>query len=356
MSLNFTCSCCGKVASSDDEPLHDWLSLTVRNAIELRRFLDFCSVECLRKYHSVEKDPVVERWWTGLLSLLVWVVLIVAAMASARYCAGAEIKCRWNPNPETFIAGYELSIGTSPGQYSRTVQVGNVTNYTLTDVEGGRLYYLGLVAVSTAGTKSDTAEISHTTRADIPPMDRSGWVVTASSQETAREPAGISNSIDGNPVTIWHTRWGSPALPPHYLRIDLPREAIISALRYLPRQDGSANGNLTAYEIEVSKDGITWEQAVTGAWSNDATLKTTDLGLRSAKHVRIWGNDAFMAASEVNLMGTYAPDPPSTLTLTIQQSPDLSDWSDLSDPPPFTVPLLGKQFFRLKIEPTPPQP
>jgi hypothetical protein len=355
MSLNFTCSCCGKVASSDDEPLHDWLSLTVRNAVEPRRFLDFCSVECLRKYHSVEKDPVVERWWTGLLSLLVWVVLIVAAMASARYCAGAEIKCRWNPNPETFIAGYELSIGTSPGQYSRTVQVGNVTNYTLTDVEGGRLYYLGLVAVSTAGTKSDTAEISHVTKADIPPMDRAGWTATASSAETVREDNKAANALDGNPATLWHTTWGI-TMPPHYLQLELPRTATLSGLRYLPRQDGGTNGIVTAYEIQTSMDGIEWSASATGTWANDATEKRASLPLTEARFVKLWGNDPRMSASEVSLEGVFTPDPPSTLTLTIQQSPDLSDWSDLSDPPPFTVPLLGKQFFRLKIEPTPPQP
>jgi hypothetical protein len=63
-----------------------------------------------------------------------------------------------------------------------------------------------------------------------------------------------------------------------------------------------------------------------------------------------------MAAAEMNLEGGYTPAPPKTLTLTLQQSSDMSDWSDSSDMPPFTVPQLDKQFFRLKIQPTPNQP
>jgi galactose oxidase len=175
--------------------------------------------------------------------------------------------------------------------------------------------------------------------------------VTASSEETAREPAGVANAIDGNSETIWHTRWGSPALPPHYIKIELPRPAVLSGLRYLPRQDGSANGNATAYEIEVSADGVTWQQAATGTWSTDASRKTADLGFRSARFVRLWGNDPFMAAAEVHMIGSYEPTAPASVTLTPQQSPDMVNWSDLDGTPAFTVPLSNpRQFFRLKIE------
>lgn len=272
-------------------------------------------------------------------SLLMLLLLLAITAAMVLVAWGRDVTLRWNPNPEPDIIGYRVYRGID-------MLVETAATSAPASVETGDV--LGLVAYNTAGV-SDPALYT----VPPPPLDRAGWILTASSEETAREPAGVANAIDGNSETIWHTRWGSPALPPHYLRIELPRPAVLSGFRYLPRQDGSPNGNVTAYEVEVSDDGITWEKAATGTWTTDASRKISELGLRSARFVRLWGNDPFMAAAEIHLIGSYEPTAPASVTLTPQQSPDMANWSDLADAPAFTVPLSTRQFFRLKIEPTP---
>ena len=85
-----------------------------------------------------------------------------------------------------------------------------------------------------------------------------------------------------------------------------------------------------------------------GAWANTRDRKTETLPLRGVSFFRLWGNDRYASASDLVLLGSYVPDAPASLVrLTIQQSSDLSDWSDLSD---MTLPKQEKQFFRIKIE------
>jgi len=71
----------------------------------------------------------------------------------------------------------------------------------------------------------------------------SGWTVTTDSAELTGENGAASNAIDGNPATIWHTQWQSAnPLPPHWLQIDLGASYTVGGMKYLPRQDASANG------------------------------------------------------------------------------------------------------------------
>jgi hypothetical protein len=81
-------------------------------------------------------------------------------------------------------------------------------------------------------------------------------------------------ALDGNPATIWHTNWESPAPPPHELILDLKKPVRLCGLTYLPRQD-MTNGRIARYEIHLSPDGKRWgPPAAAGTWSNDAALKT----------------------------------------------------------------------------------
>jgi hypothetical protein len=67
------------------------------------------------------------------------------------------------------------------------------------------------------------------------------------------------------------------------------------------------------------------------------------------RYVKLWGNERYASVSDLVLRGTYAPAPPASLvSLTLQQSSDLSNWSDLLQT---TVPKAERQFFRIKIEP-----
>ncbi|MCP4847110.1 MAG: sulfatase-like hydrolase/transferase [Verrucomicrobiaceae bacterium] len=61
------------------------------------------------------------------------------------------------------------------------------------------------------------------------------------------------NAIDGDPHTLWHSRFSDGvAKHPHELVIDLGRNYVISGFRYLARQDGGWNGAFAKAEFLVS--------------------------------------------------------------------------------------------------------
>ena len=72
------------------------------------------------------------------------------------------VNATWNPNPETNIAGYKLSYGSSSGSYTSTMDVGNVTN-AVVQIVTGQTYYFVVQAYNTAGQLSPySAEVPFT--------------------------------------------------------------------------------------------------------------------------------------------------------------------------------------------------
>ena len=68
-----------------------------------------------------------------LVSTLVLMLSLVARAAHAQ-----SITLQWDPNTEADVAGYWVYIGNAPGNYTSTVDVGNVTSYTFNS--GGQHY------------------------------------------------------------------------------------------------------------------------------------------------------------------------------------------------------------------------
>lgn len=67
-----------------------------------------------------------------------------------------QITLEWDPpdNP-TDVTGYMVHYGTGSGAYSMSVDVGNTTNYTVSNLIDGETYYFSVVAYNTAGTQSE---------------------------------------------------------------------------------------------------------------------------------------------------------------------------------------------------------
>ena len=153
------------------------------------------------------------------------------------------------------------------------------------------------------------------------PIDRTGWLITASDEETAGEPGQAANVLDGNQGSIWHSRYSGTVAPlPHSLTIQLPAQGTVSGLKYLPRQDAVLNGNIGGYTIAVSTDGTAFSQVAAGAFADDKTEKTVTFAAVAARFVRLTatseaGNRGpWSSASEINLLGT-APPPPGANTV-----------------------------------------
>jgi len=90
-------------------------------------------------------------------------------------------------------------------------------------------------------------------------------IVSFSSEEIVSEPTGIANLLDDKQATFWDSKWSSGSFVyPHYFVVKLKTLTTLRAFSIMARQDESTNGEIKGYKIEVSTDGTTWTNEVSG--------------------------------------------------------------------------------------------
>ena len=67
----------------------------------------------------------------------------------------AQVTLAWDPNTDPDLAGYKLYYGLLSDQYSYSVDVGNQTSYTLSNLPDGKTYYFAATAYDREGYESD---------------------------------------------------------------------------------------------------------------------------------------------------------------------------------------------------------
>ncbi len=80
-------------------------------------------------------------------------------------------------------------------------------------------------------------------------ISQNGWTATA---DSAQDGNGATSAIDGNTNSIWHTQF-NPTLAalPHEITINMAASYLVGSITYLPRQDGSLNGNIGQHVIQT---------------------------------------------------------------------------------------------------------
>ncbi len=92
-------------------------------------------------------------------------------------------------------------------------------------------------------------------------IDRSAWVVTASTEEPAEgnNNGYVRAAIDNDKATYWHTQWSSakPTVP-HWIQFDMGETYEIIAFDYVSRAAKAVqhNGNVKTYKLYISNDDI----------------------------------------------------------------------------------------------------
>ncbi len=236
------------------------------------------------------RNPIPGGHGTIFTRLAVLAAVVTGLFAHSLSLAAPAVSLQWDPNPETNIASYEVSYGTSAGNYTTVVNVGQRTTASVTGLTGGQTYYFALAAYNLEGQKSPvSAEISYQVAATPPDyVPQSGWTLLfVDSEETPDFPA--TAAFDGNPATIWHTRWTSNVTaPPHDLQINMGIARNLNGFRYLPRQDLYTVGNIGQYEFYVSMDGINWGTPVaSGTFASGSTEKEILFSAKRGQFIRL---------------------------------------------------------------------
>jgi len=76
-----------------------------------------------------------------------WCAAIFTILGLAAVDASAtQVSLAWDPNQESDMGGYRLYYGTASRKYTASIDVSNVTNYTLADLPPWQKYYFAITA------------------------------------------------------------------------------------------------------------------------------------------------------------------------------------------------------------------
>lgn len=156
----------------------------------------------------------------------------------------------------------------SPSQATLKVRVPWTTHLHSGLPADGRTWHYRVVGVDAAGRVSrfrGSTQVSVTTASrGLPRIPAGNLVATATS---AQQPDYAAEFVlDGDPATFWHSQYDPRVPMPHALTVDMGEVRPVTALTYLPRQDGEHGGTVTAYAVALSTDGSTFTPATTGHW------------------------------------------------------------------------------------------
>lgn len=201
-------------------------------------------------------------------------------------------------------------------------------------------------------------------------------VPTAGSEEPETGGQGPARfALDGDPATLWHTRWSPPAdtADKFWIQFELDEVTLLDGLRYLPRA-GSSNGSVREYEVRYSTDGVvnsadwpviatSWPTIATGEWTSDAQWKLAKFERPvEAKFIRLIGKSTFgdqenkfMSGAEIRVqkavVKTDISDVNNHITAEVSPNPIELPFVDAAHPaqPKVTV-MQGESKLRYGID------
>src|SRR2546426_10470198 len=142
-------------------------------------------------------------------ALFVACALTVLCSLAPALSSAAQVTLAWDPNTEPDLAGYKLYYGTSSGSYQFSVDVGNLTSYTLSGLLEGRIYYFAATAYNSSLDESGFSNEASKAIADVAPptvsitapttgatVSGSAVMVSASASDNVGV-AGVQFKMDG---------------------------------------------------------------------------------------------------------------------------------------------------------------
>jgi len=88
-----------------------------------------------------------------IFAVLAGILVLLPAIASS-----ADVTLAWDANSESDLAGYVLYYGTISGNYTHNIDVGNITQHTVSNLQEGVTYYFAVTAYNLDDYESNYSE------------------------------------------------------------------------------------------------------------------------------------------------------------------------------------------------------
>ncbi|WP_236284313.1 glycoside hydrolase family 2 TIM barrel-domain containing protein [Paenibacillus allorhizoplanae] len=150
-------------------------------------------------------------------------------------------------------------------------------------------------------------------------IPHSQMTASATSEELFGENNAASMVLDGDPNTIWHTKWDKSNPLPQSITLNLGGTYDLNKIKVLPRQDGQGNGMITAYNVYASMDGIQYTEVISGTWAEDAEEKTAEFPVTRTSFIQLKvtaGVGGYASAAEINVF-KESPKIPQLIRITV---------------------------------------
>jgi hypothetical protein len=132
---------------------------------------------------------------------------ILSALVLANPASADTINVMWDPNPEPDLAGYIVYVGTQPGTYTQTIDVGLTTGFSYTTAVAGQRYCFAVTAYVDGPIESPrSTEVCGFSNAP-PALVNPGAQDSTLGQADSLQLAG--SDPDGDPLT-----YSATGLPP----------------------------------------------------------------------------------------------------------------------------------------------
>jgi hypothetical protein len=134
--------------------------------------------------------------------------LLLSLALGVRAASAGSISIQWDANPEPDVVGYRLFIGTLPGVYSSSVDVGNKTSYVFNAAAAGQRYCFAVAAYSAGPRLGDkSVEVCSDTSGNQPPT------LTSPGNQTNAVGAPLTLTLDGSDPDNTPVTYSATGLP-----------------------------------------------------------------------------------------------------------------------------------------------
>lgn len=134
---------------------------------------------------------------------------LLLCIAGAADATAGVLTLQWDPTPDSSVAGYTVYVGTEPGQYSSTFNVGNQLRFVFPDANVGKRYYFAVAAYTSANILGPlSAEVSGRVDASLQLLNPgdvtslAGQPATVQLRASASGTGAVTYDASGLPVGV----------------------------------------------------------------------------------------------------------------------------------------------------------